>query len=207
MALTGVWGRKIGMTQVFAQNKSVPVTVVATDHWVVTNIRTRERDGYSGIQVGCLRKRYRKETFSPEWLKKMKNYFFVVHEIKTDEDPAAGSIGTVCTADVFATGDMADVSGVSRGLGFIGVYKRYGFGGAAKTHGSKMGKKPGSLGFTRRSGEVSKGKKLPGHGGTLAKTVKNLSVVNVDANAHIILVKGSIPGKAGSVVFVRKVKG
>ncbi len=207
MTLTGLWGRKIGMTQVFAQNKAVPVTVVATDHWVVTNIRTRERDGYSALQVGCLRKRYRKVPFSFAWLKKLKDYFFEVHEIPTDEDPADTLIGTLFDTDLFAVGDITDVSGVSRGLGFIGVYKRYGFGGAAKSHGSKMGKCPGSLGFTRRSGEVLKGKKLPGHGGMLSKTIKNLAVVGVDKDARIVLVKGSVPGKTGSLVFIRKVQG
>jgi large subunit ribosomal protein L3 len=204
MALAGLWGRKIGMTQLFCNDAQVvPVTAITLDHWIVTNILTEDKHGYARIQVACLRDRYKDVAFLPEWLKNMKKYFRYVREIKTD-GAADQAIGQAISLDVFINGDKADIIGYTRGMGFAGVYRRYGFGGAAKTHGSKMGKCPGSLGFTRRSGEVSKGKKLPGHMGVERKTIQNMIVVDCDKESKTIYVKGSVPGKSGSLLFVRK---
>lgn len=201
----GMWGRKIGMTQVFSENKVVPVTVIDTTNWIATGVRTAAKDGYDALQIGCLRKRYTAQPFSMEWLKKPAQYFQYVREVKCDEAVDQSVIGQpVDGHSIFLQGQKVDVAGWSIGRGFAGVYKRHGFGGAAKSHGSMMGRSPGSIGGLRTSGRVIKGKRMAGHMGAERVMVKQLRVVDIDAQHGALLVKGAVPGKAGSLVFVRK---
>jgi len=211
--VTGFWGKKIGMTQVFSkENAVVPVTAVDVSGWVVTNIRTKERDGYSAVQVGRIKDRYASKKFDNNWLKKPKEYFSILKEIKLSKDISQDQEESVVVgkpADfnvILSEGDLVDVFGMTKGCGFAGVVRRYNFGGPPGSHGSTMGKAPGSLSFFCSQGRVIKGKKMPGHMGNRKRVAKNLKVVKIDKDSDIVLVKGSIPGKSGSLVFLRKEK-
>ncbi len=203
--VSGMWGKKIGMTQIFADDRVIPVTAINVAGWLVTNIKTRERDGYYAVQVGCVKKRHTGKGFSKSWLKQPKEYFTVLREIRLHEKPENISVGQA--ADFYtllAEGDQVDAFGKSRGRGFAGVVKRHNFSGAPASHGATMGKTTGSIGFMTSQGKVIKGKKMPGHMGAAQCMMKNLDVVKIEKEAQIILVKGSIPGHKGSLVFIRK---
>jgi len=211
--VTGLWGRKIGMTQVFSsENAVVPVTAVDVSGWIVTNIRTSERDGYSAVQVGCIKARYEEKKFDKSWLKKPKEYFSVIREIRLKKDVSEQEGSDIAIGkpvdfkSILAEGDSVDVFGMTKGCGFAGVVRRYNFAGPPASHGHTMGKKPGSLGGACSQGKVAKGKKMPGHMGNKQRAAKNLEVVQVKQDSEIVLVKGSIPGKSGSLVFLRKEK-
>ncbi|QQR63391.1 50S ribosomal protein L3 [bacterium] len=105
---------------------------------------------------------------------------------------------------VFAIGDLVRVSGLSKGIGFAGVYKRHNFGGAAKSHGSMMGRRPGSIGFTRSSGEIMRGQMMAGHAGNKRISILNLTVVKILQSENVLMIKGSVPGKSGTLVFVKR---
>lgn len=204
--MTGLWGKKIGMTQVFAENKAVPVTVIDTSNWYITNAKNVERDGYNALQIGCVRPRYQELPFEMDWLKQLKKYFSFVREIKLN-DTAEMHFEIGKPADlstVVQKGDKVDAFGVSKGRGFAGAVKRHGFRGAPASHGAKMGKRPGSLSWMRTQGRVPKGKKLPGHLGNVQKVIRNLEVMTLMAEDNVILIKGSVPGKTGSLIFLRK---
>lgn len=205
--MRGIWGKKIGMTQVFSDDhKIVPVTVIDMSQWYVTNVKTQERDGYSAVQLGCVKDRYAQETFSADWIKHPKKYFAHVKEVRMDADDHGLEVGAVAnTADVLGAGDVVNVTGITIGRGFQGAMKRHGFGGGRGSHGDKLGRSPGSLGGQRSSGRVFKGKKMPGHMGCQQRVMRNLAVVHVDNAENVVFVKGSIPGKAGSLVFVNKI--
>lgn len=200
----GFWGKKIGMTQVFAGNKAVPVTAIDVSRWFVTNIRTEERDGYHAVQVGCVRKRYEQDEFSSDWLKKKKTFFQIVKEVRCSEPVKEVTLGKeVNFYEDFQEGSFVDVRGTSKGCGFAGVVKRHNFSGGPKTHGSTMGRRTGSIGFMCACGKVIKGKKMPGHMGTKKRVIEGLEVVKVSKDQKIVLVKGAVPGKVGSPLFVR----
>lgn len=199
------WGKKIGMSQVFKGNKVVPVTAIDVSHWYITNIKTLERDGYNAVQVGMVRDRFNQETFAAEWLTEAKKYFYHLREIAFDGDIASLQIGQpIGFSQLINSGEFVDVVGETIGRGFAGVVKRYNFRGAPASHGSNMGKRPGSSSSYRSQGKIIKGKKFPGHMGTDMQVMKNLEVVSVNTDANVVLVKGSVPGKAGSLLCIRK---
>ena len=205
--LSGFWGRKIGMTQIFSDDfKSLPVTVIDCSGWYVTQIKTEESDGYDALQLGRLKKRYASEKFSAEWLSSPKRYFEVLREIKFADTSDLGlKVGDeVDIESLFEVGSSVDVFGFSIGKGFQGVVKRYNYAGGPASHGHTMGRTPGALGGMTACGKVIKGKKMPGHMGNKKRAVKNLKLINIEPENKIIFVKGSIPGKTGSLVFVRK---
>jgi large subunit ribosomal protein L3 len=198
-------GRKIGMTQVFARDRVIPVTVIDVFGWYVTQIKKQDVDGYNAIQIGLLRKKYANAAFSIEWLKKKKHYFEVLHEVclpAIDESLVMGQL--VNLSQYCSPGDYVHVSGMTKGCGYAGVIRRHAFTGAPASHGHTMGKKPGALSFMRSRGRVIKGKRLPGHMGNDLRMMRNLEVIKIDNEAGIIVVKGAVPGKSGSVVFVQK---
>lgn len=199
----GLWGKKIGMTQIFQNDKVVPVTVIDTANWVITQIKSDENDGYNAVQVGCLRAKHLKEKFTPDWLKKPSKFFGILKEIKVSNLEGL-SVGNSIDLTVLEEGKKVDIYGHTKGCGFAGAMKRHGFKGGAGSHGDKTGRRTGSLSFMRAEGRVIKGKRLPGHMGVELKAMKNLEVVKIDSGANVILVKGSIPGKSGSLVFVKK---
>ena len=197
-----LWGKKIGMTQVFSNNRVVPVTVIDVAHWFITNIKTKERDGYSAIQVGLVKDRYANTPFDSKWLTQTEKYFNHLREIAFGGDVAALTIGQSIDFDTFVnSGEFVDVAGITIGRGFAGVIKRYNFNGPPGSHGSNMGRRPGSSSSYRSQGRIIKGKNFPGHMGSDLQAMRNLEVVSVDKDANVVLVKGSVPGKTGSLLY------
>ncbi len=205
--VSGVWGKKVGMTQVFDGDRVVPVTAIDVNNWLVLGFKNTERDGYEAVVVGSVRPRYTEKEFSLDWLKKLKTYFAYVREIKLTKSVEGVEIGKPFDVKSALTlGDYVDVFGITKGHGFAGGVRRHGFTGARASHGSTMGKRTGSLGGARSRGKVFKGKRMPGHMGVSKRVMANLQLVRlVEEPTPLILVKGSVPGKAGSFVFVRKV--
>lgn len=203
--ITGIWGRKIGMTQIFANDKVVPVTAINIADWYVTNIKTIERDGYNALQVGSVKDRYKDEKYSTDWVKSPNRYFSFIREIPLKKETTDFAVGKrIDFSQLVELGELVDVRSKTIGKSFAGVVKRHNFGGPPGSHGSTMGNRPGSIGSLVKSGHVVKGKKLPGHMGCDNQMMRNLEIVMVEAATKTLLVKGSIPGKAGSLVFVRK---
>lgn len=203
--MKGILGKKIGMTQIFADNGVVvPVTVVEAGPIVVTQVKTVEKDGYNAIQVGfedakekSLNKPQKGHLAAANVLKKHLKEFRV--------DTVEGyTVGQQINADVFAAGETIDVTGISKGKGFQGPIKRHGQSRGPESHGSRYHRRPGSMGACSYPGRVFKNKKLAGHMGSVRVTVQNLEVVRVDAEKNLILVKGAIPGAKGSVVTIKE---
>lgn len=204
--VAGVWGKKIGMTQVFDENAVVPVTAVSLDSWVVVGSKTVQRDGYDALKVGCIKDRYLNKKFINDWVKKPKKYFSFVREIKTEGAMPSLVVGSKLDflADLMV-GAKVDAFGITKGCGFAGVVKRHGFVGAKASHGATMGKAPGSMSGARSKGKVIKGKRLPGHMGVKQQVMKGLKIIQkVESPNSVVLIKGSIPGKGGSLVYLRK---
>ena len=206
--MKGILGRKIGMTQVFTESgKLIPVTVVEVEKNVVTQIKTKENDGYEAIQLGFGNKREKLATkasagHTAKAETTPKRFF---REIK-GVDINSYSLGQEISADIFAPGEVVDVTGTTKGKGFQGVIKRHGQSRGPMGHGSHYHRRPGSMG-TMRPKRVFKGKKLAGHMGTLTVTIQNLEVVAVDGENNVILISGNIPGpKKGLVIIKSAVK-
>lgn len=203
--MKGILGRKIGMTQIFTEaGEVVPVTVVEAGPVVVTQVKTIENDGYNAVQVGfvdakekSLNKPQKGHLAAANTLKKHLKEFRV-------ESVDAYTVGQEIKADVFAAGEMIDVTGISKGKGFQGPIKRHGQSRGPESHGSRYHRRPGSMGACSYPGRVFKNKKLAGHMGSVKVTVQNLEVVRVDAEKNFILVKGAIPGAKGSVVTIKE---
>ena len=205
-AIKGILGTKLGMTQVFdANNKIVPVTVVAAGPCVVTQIRTPEVDGYSAVQLafGAVDPRKVTKPEAGHFAKAGVTPRSDVAELRTS-NAAAYSVGQELRADLFAAGELIDATGTSIGKGTAGVMKRHGFHGLGASHGvDRKHRMPGSIGNRTTPGRVFKGKRMSGRMGTDRVTTQNLLVHSVDAEKSLILVKGSIPGPKGAVVFLR----
>lgn len=200
-----LWGKKIGMTQLFSNNKVVPVTAIDIARWFVTNIKTKERDGYGALQVGLIKNRYADRQFDNEWLKTPQKYFTHLKEVIFDGDLSTVALGqSFDFSTLVNSGEFIDVAGITIGRGFAGVIKRHNFRGAPGSHGSNMGRRPGSSSSYRSQGRIIKGKKFPGHMGTDLQVMRNLEIVSVDKDANVILVKGSVPGKVGSLLCIRR---
>jgi len=206
--MKGILGRKIGMTQVFTESgKLIPVTVVEVEKNVVTQIKTKENDGYEAIQLGFGNTREKLATkasagHAAKAQTTPKRFF---REIK-GVDINSYTLGQEISADIFTPGEVVDVTGTTKGKGFQGVIKRHGQSRGPMGHGSHYHRRPGSMG-TMRPMRVFKGKKLAGHMGTLTVTIQNLEVVAVDTENNVILISGNIPGpKKGLVIIKSAVK-
>jgi large subunit ribosomal protein L3 len=198
-------GKKIGMTQVFDdENRLIPVTVIEAGPCPVTQVKTSDKDGYAAVQIGYRpQKQQRLSKAARGHFKKAGvDTHAELSEFRTD-DGAELNVGDILTVDRFEAGQKIDVIGTSKGRGFQGVVKRYGFAGGPASHGSMFHRRGGSYGMCQWPGHVIKGKKMPGHMGDVQRTVQNLTIVKVLADENLILVKGSIPGSRGSLVTVR----
>ena len=207
--LLSVIGKKVGMTQIFDENRVVvPVTVVNIANTFVTQIKTEANDGYTAVQVGMLRKRYRGLPYKPEWIKNRKKYFLHVREARLADaaDAEKLKVGQNVTRElsVLEEGGLVAVSGRSKGKGFQGVVKRWNFAGGPKTHGSTFHRTPGSMGGQASQGKVMKGKKLPGHDGFRMTTVKGLKIIKADDEMQCLFIKGAVPGKKDSLIEISK---
>jgi large subunit ribosomal protein L3 len=204
--IEGLLGRKIGMTQVFSPaGEAIPVTVIELGPCVVTQIRNIDRDGYEAVQIGFGDIKPKSLT-KPEQghLAKAGRLVRYLREFKAD-NVEEYQVGQVLTADLFQPGQIIDVTGTSKGRGFQGVMKRHGFGGGPKTHGqSDRARAPGSIGAGTDPGRVWKGTRMAGRMGNKRVTVQNLEVVEVLADRHILLVKGSVPGAKNGLLMVRR---
>ncbi len=199
-------GRKVGMTQIFAQDgKMIPVTVVEAGPCPVVQVKTVANDGYAALKLGFI------ETSEKALNKPLLGQFKkagvkphkVLKEIRVD-GAESYEVGTELKADVFAVGDKVDVSGVSKGHGFTGVIKRWNQHRLKETHGvGPVHREPGSMGSISDPSRVFKHKHLAGHYGVDNVTVQNLEVVKVDVEKNVLLIKGAIPGPKGSVVTVK----
>jgi large subunit ribosomal protein L3 len=202
-------GKKIGMTQVYdAQNVLVPVTVVEAGPCPVVQIKTVESDGYNAVQLGFgAKKAVRASKAEANHAKKagLEVTPRVLNEVRLNEAPAV-KLGDVITVAAFTTGPSVDVLGVSKGKGFQGVVKRFRVGGGPASHGSMFHRRIGSIGMRQTPGRSWKNQRMPGHMGTLFRTVQNLRVVKIIAEKNLILVNGSIPGANGDDVIIRSGK-
>ena len=203
--MKGILGKKLGMTQIFAEDGIViPVTVVEAGPIVVTQIKTVEKDGYNAVQIGF------GETKEKSLNKPQKGHLAAANVLKKHlkefrVDSVEGyTVGQEIKADLFTAGEKIDVSGTSKGKGFQGPIKRHGQSRGPESHGSRYHRRPGSMGACSFPGRVFKNKKLAGHMGSVKVTVQNLEVVKVDADKNLILVKGAIPGPKGSVVTIKE---
>ena len=202
----GILGEKLGMTQVWDENnRVVPVTVVKAGPCVVTQVRTPENDGYSGVQIAFGQIDPRKVTqpmlghFAKAGVTPRRH----VLELRFD-DASDYALGQELGADTFEAGSNIDVTGVTKGKGFAGTMKRHGFSGVSASHGAhKNHRKPGSIGACATPGRVFKGVRMSGRMGGITQTTQNLTVHAVDTEKGLILVKGAIPGPTGSVVLLR----
>lgn len=202
----GIIGRKIGMTQLFTENGNVvPVTVVEAGPCTVVQKKTAETDGYSAVQLGFedIREKLVVKPVKGHYDKAQVAYKRVLKEFKLDNSDAM-NVGDVLKADVFAAGDVVDVTGISKGKGYQGTIKRLGFHRQPMTHGtSGYHRHQGSMGANSTPSKVMKGKGMPGHMGSEQVTIQNLSVVKVDGENNLIAIKGAIPGPNGGLVIVK----
>ena len=195
MEMKGILGRKIGMTQVFTKSgKLIPVTVISVEPNVVTQIKTKENDGYEAIQLGFETKREKLATkasigHTNKANTTPKRFFKEIRGVDVNNY----SLGQEIKVDIFEAGEVVDVTGVTKGHGFQGVIKRHGQNRGPMGHGSHYHRRPGSMG-TMRPMRVFKGKNLPGHMGVETVTIQNLTIVAVDTENNVILVSGNVPG-------------
>ncbi len=206
--MLGLLGKKLGQTRIFdADGNVVPVTVVLAGPNRVVQCKTEESDGYKSVQLGFddqkesrmtkpLMGHFKKHASTPT--KRLREFRDFPLEVKPGDTVGAG---------IFAEGDYVDAIGVTKGRGFEGVVKRFGFGGGNITHGAKgWHRRPGAIGQRLFPGTVMRGTKLPGHMGQRQRTVQNLKVVQVRADENLLLISGAIPGAAGDYVVIREAK-
>jgi large subunit ribosomal protein L3 len=206
--LTGIIGRKVGMTQLFQQDGSVtPGTVIKAGPCVVVQAKTAQTDGYESVQLGLVEDRPARVTrpLAGHFKKAGVPPTRVRRELKVAKGAEAPKAGDqVLVGSLFANGDRVDVIGVSRGKGFQGVMKRHNFRGGAATHGSMFHRAPGSIGASSFPSRVVKGMRAAGRMGADRVTTRNLKVVAVDAENNLLIVHGAVPGAPGNYVVVRK---
>jgi len=204
----GLIGKKLGMTQIFdSEGLAVPVTVIEAGPCFVVQVKTGAKEGYQAVQVGFERRPLEKLN-KPEkgHLQKhgAKSGFRYLRELRLSE---AGSLaeGQEITVEQFAAGDRVNITGTSKGRGFAGTIKRYNFHRGPMSHGSMNHRAPGSIGASAYPSRVVPGKKLPGQMGNARVTTKNLEVIDVRPEDHLLLVRGAVPGPQRGLLFIRKV--
>jgi len=203
----GIIGRKLGMTQIITDDgQMVSVTVVEAGPCTVVQKKNTDSDGYSAVQLGFLEKRANlagkpeKGHFNKAKVAPQKH----LKELRV-EDIDGYELGQSVTVDIFADGDIVDVTGVSKGKGFQGVMKRWGFGGGRASHGAeKIHRKPGSIGCSATPSRVFKGKKMAGRMGGEKVTVQNLSIAKVRSEENLLLIKGAVPGQNKGLLVIKK---
>jgi len=202
-----IYGKKIGMSRYFVEEgKSVPVTIVKIEPCVVIQKKTTAKDGYEAIQVGFdNRKAGRVNKPIKGHLKSAGDQLFGnLKEIKV-ENAESYELGQTIDSNIFQPGDLVNVCGKSKGRGFAGVMKRWGFHGGRKTHGSKSHRIPGSIGTNTTPGRVIKGRKMPGRMGFENTKIKNLKVIDIRPEIQIIAIKGSLPGSFSTIMEISKI--
>ena len=205
--VTGIIGKKVGMTQLFAADGKVsPATVLKAGPCVVAQVKTAATDGYEAVQLGLVEARPSKENKATQG--HFKKAGVPATRVRREVTVAAGSDplkpGDQVSVSIFADGERVDVIGTSRGKGFQGVVKRHHFAGGRATHGSMFHRAPGSIGASSFPSRVVKGMRMAGHMGADRVTVRNLRVLKVDADNNLLLLEGAVPGGPNAVVVIRK---
>jgi len=206
--VNGIIGKKLGMTQIFAEDGTVtPVTVIKAGPCVVVQRKTVSTDGYEAVQLGFVEEKAPRRINKP-----MKGHFQkagipptrILREVRLNGEEESASVGDKVLVDQFAVNDVVDVIGTSKGRGFAGFVKRHGFGGGRATHGSMFHRAPGSIGASAFPSRVIKGTRMAGHMGVERKTSKNLRVVSVNAEENLLMIRGAVPGPTGAYVLIKK---
>ena len=210
MAVDGIIGIKLGMTQVFAEHGNlVGCTVLQAGPCVVVQRRTKEKDGYDAAQLGLV------EFVKPQRVNKALTGHFkkanvapvkILREVRIAESKDETKVGDRVLVENFKAGELVDVSGVSKGRGFAGGVKRWHYAGGDATHGSMFHRAPGGIGGSSFPSRVWKNQHFPGHLGNVRVTAKNLKVIKVDTDENLLLVRGSVPGPSGTYIFIHKAK-
>lgn len=203
----GILGKKLGMTQIFTEEgKVVPVTVVESGKNVVIQNKTVENDGYNAVQLGfgAVKEKHVTKPMQGQFKKAGVDAVKFIRELRLS-DASEYNAGDVIGVDIFSAGELVDVTGTAKGKGFAGSIKRHNFRRGPMGHGSKSHREPGSTGamISGHGGRVLKGKKLPGRMGAQKVTIQKLTVVRVDTDRNLILIKGAIPGPKGSFVIIK----
>ena len=205
----GIIGKKIGMTQLFQEDgEAVAVTAIQAGPSVVTQVKSRDRDGYDAVQVGLIENKVRQSQLSsPE-----KGHLQGIENVRYLREFRADDISSIKRGDkvdvgFLKQGDLVNVVGLSKGRGFAGVVKRHHFSGGPKTHGqTDRHRAPGSIGATTWPGRVLKGKRMAGHMGNRRVTARKLKVLQADPERNLLLVKGAVPGANGGLLVIEKVR-
>ena len=210
MAVNGILGIKLGMTQVFQPDGTlVGCTVLQAGPCVVVERRTKGKHGYDSVQLGLV------EFVKPQRVNKAMTGHYksagvapmkLLREVRIEESSDETKVGDRVLVDRFKAGELVDVSGVSKGRGFQGGVKRWHYRGGDSTHGSMFHRAPGGIGASSFPSRVWKNQHFPGHMGNVKVTAKNLEVVKVDADENLLLVRGSVPGPSGAYIMIRKAK-
>jgi large subunit ribosomal protein L3 len=205
--VTGIIGRKVGMTQVFLPDGTVvPATVIKAGPCVVVQAKDAQTDGYQAVQLGLVDATPSKENRATtgHYKKAGVPATRVRREVKLAKGADAPKAGDQILVDMFKAGEQVDVIGTSRGKGFQGVMKRHGFAGGAATHGSMFHRAPGSIGASSFPSRVVKGMRAAGRMGGGRVTTHNLKIVSVDAGNHLLVLRGAVPGAPNGIVVVRR---
>jgi large subunit ribosomal protein L3 len=205
--MNGLIGKKIGMTSAFAPDgKLVPVTVVQVGPCVVTQVKTKEKDGYTALQLGFEETPVKKlnKPIIGHLKKSTDKGYRVLKEFRAQSVDGVEP-GAAANLDIFSIGEKVTVSGTSKGRGFQGTIKRHGFSRGPETHGNRNHRKPGSIGNSAWPAKVIKGKRMPGHMGVQRETVKNLTIVDIKHKDNLLLIKGAVPGPKTGILEIHKI--
>ncbi len=205
--LNGIFAHKVGMSQIYAENgEAIPVTVLKMDTWVVSQVKTKEKDGYEAVQVAGHAKRAVRTTKAEKGHLKKAGFENGAQHIKEFRQalPDGVTVGSRVSIDSLVKGDVVRITSRSKGKGFHGSVRRWGFAGGPASHGSKFHRQPGSSGNRTWPGRVMPGKKFPGHVGDETVTVRNVRIVQILADEGVILVKGPVPGARNTLVKLVK---
>ncbi len=202
--MTGILGKKLGMTQIFTDNgMHIPVTVVEAGPCCVVQVKTIQKDGYDAVKIGFLERKKNAKITKP-LAGIFKKAGLPAYKVLKEFKIAGLKIGDFIKADVFNKGDIVKVSGISKGKGFQGVMKRHNFNGGPASHGSTSYREPGSIGASSYPSRVWKGLRMAGHMGSERVTVSNLTIVDIRPDLNLILIKGALPGAENSIVEIWK---
>ncbi|MCD6104688.1 MAG: 50S ribosomal protein L3 [Thermosipho sp. (in: Bacteria)] len=198
-------GRKIGMTRVFKDDEAIPVTVIKAGPCFVVQKKTVETDGYNAVQIGFEETKKVNKPMEGVFKKARIKPLKILKEFRVD-DVENYEIGQEIKVDIFEEGDKVDITGWSKGKGFAGAMKRWGFRGGPKSHGAKFHRELGSVGQHSEPARIFKGKKMPGQYGNERVTILNSEIVKIDVDNNLIAVKGGVPGARGGLVLIRTAK-
>lgn len=204
----GLIGRKLGMTQIFSgDGEAIPITVIEAGPCSVVQIKNKEKDGYNTLQLGFLPKKMNKtnKPLTGHFKKGNTGAFYFLKEFEVD-DTNTHQVGQEINLEIFQVGQKVTVTGISKGKGFSGMMKRWGFGGGPASHGSNFHRAPGSIGCSAYPSRVFKGKKLPGHQGSATVTVANLEIVDRQVEKNLLFIKGAIPGGKNGMLLIKPSK-